>query len=175
MYVIEPKYNGEGFDIRRSLALLSAIHRAIVSYHGPLPNIEFSFSVNDVPDPGRVSKPIWTLSRRIDAEEEWLMPDFGYWSWDIDLIGSYEQVRHDIMAVETDFRQKKPLAVWRGAKNNHVRADLLREATGRTWSDVREIVWGGKTLFRTSAKGQFIKMADHCRYKYLIQTEGTSA
>lgn len=100
------------------------------------------------------------------------MPDFGYWSWDIDLVGSYEEVRRNIRAVETDFRQKKPLAVWRGAKNNDVRADLLRVATGRTWSDVQEIVWAGKSWFHTGSKGQFIRMADHCRYKYLIQTEG---
>ncbi|KAI9667396.1 MAG: hypothetical protein M1821_000211 [Bathelium mastoideum] len=174
LFIIEPKYNGDGYDLRRSLAILSSIYRALVTYHGPLPNIEFSFSVSDVPDPDHFGKPIWTSCRRTDAEEEWLMPDFGFWSWDIGLIGSYEHVRQEIAAVETDFRQKRPLAVWRGAKNNDLRADLLRVATGRTWSDVQEIIWAGKTFFRTKSRGQFIKMAEHCKYKYLIQTEGAS-
>ena len=100
------------------------------------------------------------------------MPDFAFWSWDIDLLGSYEQVRQDMLAADGEFRDKIPQAVWRGAKINQLRADLLRVATGRTWSDVQEVVWTGKTLFRTKSKDNFIRMADHCKYKYLIQTEG---
>ncbi|KAL9077608.1 MAG: hypothetical protein Q9157_003278 [Trypethelium eluteriae] len=174
LYVIEPRYNGEGYDIRRALAVLDSIHRAVVAYHGRIPNVEFSFSVNDVPDPDHAAKPIWTLRRRVDAKEKWLMPDFGYWSWGLDHIGSYEQVRREIAAIETDFREKKPLAVWRGARENNARADLLHVAMGRTWSDVQEIVWAGKTGFRSKSRGGFIRMADHCKYKYVIQTEGAS-
>ncbi|KAL9096838.1 MAG: hypothetical protein Q9165_000802 [Trypethelium subeluteriae] len=174
LYVIEPRYNGEGYDIRRALALLSSIHRAVVAYHGTIPNVEFSFSINDVPDPDHAAKPVWTLRRRVDAKEKWLMPDFGYWSWDLDLNGSYEQIRREIAAIETDFREKKPLAVWRGAKSNNVRTDLLNVAAGRTWSDVKEIAWPGMTWFRSESQGEFIRIADLCRYKFVIQTEGAS-
>jgi hypothetical protein len=71
-----------------------------------------------------------------------VMPDFGYWSWPIDVIGEYTQVRQDIIENEPEWTKKVPKAVWRGStKTNVLREALVNVSKGRSWSDVEEISW----------------------------------
>lgn len=157
----------------RALALLGSIHRAITAFDGPIPNIEFAFSVEDIAnfdDPGKW--PLWALARPHDKEEQWVMPDFGFWAWDTDLVGTYEQVRQGIAEQEPRLLDKKPQAVWRGASLaifNSLRTDLLEVTNGKEWADVREVVWEEE---RDDKNNHFIKIVDHCDYLFLIQTEG---
>ncbi|KAL9097572.1 MAG: hypothetical protein Q9165_000468 [Trypethelium subeluteriae] len=155
------------YDIRRAIAMLGSIHRAISAYHGPIPNIEFSLSVEDIADAEEARKPLWVMTRRAEEEYQWMMPDFGYWSWDMEVLGSYEQVRQEMADKVKPFETKRAAALWRGAKLNKIREDLLNITRDKPWADVREIIWG-------SEMNDVIRMADHCQYQYLIQTEGNS-
>ena len=147
--------------------MLGSIHRAVTAYPGPIPNIEFSLSVEDIADEEDFKKSLWVMTRRAEEEYQWMMPDFGYWSWDMEVLGSYEQVRQEMADKVEPFEQKKPAALWRGAKLNAIREALMKVTQDKPWADVKEIVWG-------SDMNDVIRMADHCHYQYLIQTEGNS-
>lgn len=156
----------------RGLAVLHSIHRALITSPTPLPNIEFSFSVSDVADPTNLGRSIWALSRTQEKEEKWLLPDFGYWSWPVDLIGGYDQVRREIASSELDFSSKKKQVVWRGAiKTNTLRRDLIRVTRNKDWADVQAIEWHNST--NVAAASNSITIPDHCQYQFVIQTEGT--
>ncbi|KAI9656223.1 MAG: hypothetical protein M1821_004886 [Bathelium mastoideum] len=174
LYVIEAKYEPYSLDIIRALAILGSIHRAITAFKGPIPNIEFTFSVEDIANLDNPGKwPLWALARAHDHEEHWVMPDFGFWAWDTDLVGSYEQVRQGIIAQEPDIFDKKPQAIWRGAalaEYNSIRRDLLDVTKDKEWADVREVVW---EQVPDDKSNHFVKIVDHCNYLFLIQTEGT--
>lgn len=101
------------------------------------------------------------------------MPDFGYWSWPLDVVGDYTQVRRDIRENEEEWQRKTPKAVWRGATStNELRKSLLHEAEGRSWSDVQEIVWANRTTLAPGMAELSLSMAEHCRYQYVVHTEG---
>lgn len=101
------------------------------------------------------------------------MPDFGYWSWPLELVGSYSQIRAEIMENEVDWDKKTPKAVWRGAaKTNKLRADLLEATRGQRWADVQEVFWNNRTDLRAESAATALSMAEHCAYQFVIQTEG---
>lgn len=104
------------------------------------------------------------------------MSDFAYFSWPMNgLIGSYETVRSRISEREPAWKDKIDKAFWRGfVKTNKARKDLTKAAEGKNWSDIRGIEWSGaKTVTKASQK-YAVSVVDHCAYKYLIGTEGTS-
>lgn len=101
--------------VSRALGTLHQIDRAIVTSPEPLPNIEFSIVVSDFPDEKHQHHTFWSLSRLAMDKEVWLMPDFGYWSWPLGLVGNYEQIRAEIKANEVMWENKDPRALWRGA------------------------------------------------------------
>ena len=132
----------------------------------PLPNVEFTFNVEDNPNDGIEPVGItWALTRRDGMDQVWLMPDFGYWSWANDVVSSYERVRQKIVEVEPPFNEKIPKAVWRGAALNSQRETLLDVSKEKPWSDVQAIVWG-------DAESNMLPIYDHCRYMFVIHTEG---
>lgn len=141
----------------------------------PLPNTEFSFMVADVvPDPEGKQFPIWGLARKHEDEGIWLMSDFGYWSWPLDLVGGYDEVRREIVESEIPFAEKKKQAVWRGAvaTNGH-REELIRSAERKPWADVKAIVWAGMSDISPEDTGKALSMPQHCQYQFVIHTEGT--
>ncbi|KAI9652928.1 MAG: hypothetical protein M1821_007775 [Bathelium mastoideum] len=165
LYIIESHMdNSPGvYDLYRAMAILGSLNRVIVADQGPIPNIEFVFSVSDVEwNPA----PAWTLCRAPDDETHWVMPDFGYWAWDNTVVGSYDQLLRELEDKPTKFSQKKELALWRGADSNEERHNLLQAAEGQRWADIEAVSWG-------SPEG-FVQVVDHCDYQYLIQTEGNS-
>ncbi|KAF2435421.1 hypothetical protein EJ08DRAFT_580281 [Tothia fuscella] len=173
LYVVDAKWADHGFDVPRALALLSSINRAIDSYPDPLPNIEFSVGLGDWPGTDSKSRPLWVLTRRFDEEDKWVMPDFGYWSWPLDVIGAYSQVRSDITENEPDWSDKINKAVWRGATGtNDLRKLLVEVSEGKKWSDVKEISWENSTHMAIGMDALSISMSEHCNYKYVIHTEG---
>lgn len=134
-----------------------------------MPNIEFSFNIEDIPNDEETPTGItWALTRRKNQQHLWLMPDFGYWSWAADVVGSYEKVLDKIAEDERLFMEKDQRAVWRGAGFNEQRKTLLEVSKGRPWADIESIVWDDDPDKR---KG-IIPIHDHCRNMFVIHTEG---
>ncbi|QDS69153.1 hypothetical protein FKW77_010495 [Venturia effusa] len=154
-------------DVPRALAILHSIQRAIHAHPGELPNIEFSMCLGDVASRPEEVHAVWALAKLREQEEQWIMPDFGYWSWPNDNMGEYSQVRREIRDTEPAWNDKRPLAVWRGAPaTNPLREDLIKVSEGKSWSDVKAIDWANQDNFLT--------MPEHCHYQYVIHTEGHS-
>lgn len=174
LYILNEKIFNNEYDASRAQAILHALHRAIITSPEPLPNIEFSFSVADVvADPGETRRPIWALARKAAEEEIWLMSDFGYWSWPLDLVGEYEQIRREISVAEIDFDTKKKQAVWRGAvATNEHRTELVQVTANKEWADVKPISWAGVSELSPGEEVKAISMPEHCTYQFVIHTEG---
>ncbi|KAF2090786.1 hypothetical protein K490DRAFT_15486, partial [Saccharata proteae CBS 121410] len=162
----------------RMLSVLQAIQRAITAYAGDLPNIEFSFTVDDgayfaVYD-NTTQATTWALTREPteDNDNLWLMPDFGFYSWE-GPAGEYTALLRAIEADEVPFSQKDRRAVWRGAKSPAgpvpVRADLLKVSKGKEWADIEEIRWDDAP---DKGPTNLIPMSKHCKYTFPVHTEG---
>ena len=176
LYVVETHAAQE--DHRRKIvAILSSIHRALTSFPStaPLPTFEFIFSIedklDDIADP-RKYPPIWALGRKATEESVWLMPDFGFWAWEnkYNKIGPYDQVASRIVAREQEvpWEEKKPQLVWRGKLSfaPKLRRGLLDATRGKSWGDVKELVW--------TRKSNFLSMEEHCDYMFIAHVEGSS-
>jgi alpha-ketoglutarate-dependent taurine dioxygenase len=112
----------------------------------------------------------------VDDQETWLMPDFGYWSWPLELVGGYEQIRMQIEENEPQWSNKIPKLFWRGAeKQNEVRTYLKKETRGKKWADVKEVGWKNRTDVSASSAGTATSIVDHCDYQFLAHTEGGSS
>ena len=100
------------------------------------------------------------------------MPDFGYWSWPLDLVGEYQQIRRDMQESEVEWEKKIPKALWRGAvkTNKEVRGALMKVTRGKSWADVNEVIW--KSRMAVTAESNALPIMDHCKYQFLIHTEG---
>lgn len=160
---------------RKIVAILSSIHRAVTTTPTQKHNqtIEFIFSVEDkledVADP-RKNHPIWSLGRKAAEESVWLMPDFGFWAWEHahTKIGPFDQVAARVVARERDvpWEEKTPQLVWRGKLSfaPKMRRALLDAARGKSWGDVRELVW--------TRKSNFLSLEEHCDYMFIAHVEG---
>lgn len=177
LYILKETVLANEYDSSRALAILHAIHRAIITSPEPLPDTEFAFSVADiVEDPEELRRPTWGLARKEKEEEIWLMSDFGYWSWPLDLVGGYDEIRREISDAEIDFAAKKKQAVWRGAlATNEHRPELIRATEGKEWADVKAISWAGVSELTPEDQGKAISMPQHCQYQFVIHTEGKFA
>ncbi|KAK0637551.1 Protein O-glucosyltransferase 1 [Lasiodiplodia hormozganensis] len=159
---------------QRTLAVLQSIQRAITAYPGDIPNIEFSFVVDDgayfAVYNNETSATTWALTREPQDDNLWLMPDFGFYSWE-GPAGEYSALLRAIAKDEMPFEQKDPRAIWRGAKapagHVQVRSDLLKVSKGKDWADIEEIVWGGE-----GEPKNLIPMSKHCKYMFPVHTEG---
>ncbi|KAF2162390.1 hypothetical protein M409DRAFT_27398 [Zasmidium cellare ATCC 36951] len=174
-----------GFARRERVgSALSNLYRAISAVPDPrqLPNIEFTLDTLDDPNPRTGRRPgrtVWAWDRHTSDEETWVMPDFDGWSYAGGSVKggvtAYNSFRDQIAEVEDALEKegeeaggawevKTPKALWRGtidlgnSNAPHMRADLVKAAEGKSWSDVR-----GE---------HFVKQVDHCRWQYLIHTEG---
>ncbi|KAF2401047.1 hypothetical protein EJ06DRAFT_556497 [Trichodelitschia bisporula] len=170
--IVDTNWADHGWDIPRALAILHSIHRAVLSSRAErIPNIEFAVSVGDWPGDPIDEHPIWVLTRHRDQPNKWVMPDFGFWSWPIDFIGEYTQVRRDIEENEPAWDNKDTRLVWRGAtKTNALREALVRVSKGKAWSDVQEIKWNDEELMKQTA----LSIPEHCNYRFVAHTEGHS-
>ena len=175
LYVIQVLCMGEDHR-KKVVSVLSSILRAITAIPSrkDIPDIEFFFTIEDMADDPNV--PLWVLTRRMQDEEVWLMPDFGFWSWNIEGIGPYSQVVSEIATRDADpderWSKKIPKLVWRGKPsfNFKLRRALLDAARGKPWSDVRSIQWKSEA----SMRDDFITAVDQCDYMFLAHTEGRS-
>lgn len=101
------------------------------------------------------------------------MPDFGFWSWPLDLVGGYEEIRLQISETEPQFNEKKRRAVWRGAlETNKHKEELLRVTESKAWADVKAIKWSNAKDPEINDGSSPLSMPEHCQYQFLIHTEG---
>jgi hypothetical protein len=156
---------------QKAVATLSAMYRAILAApaSADIPNIEFVFSVEDLP--AQPAKPMWSLARRAQDHNLWLIPDFGFWSWDMPTLGTIDEVAIETVQrekVET-WDQKIEKLVWRGKITfaPKLRRALLDAAKGKPWSDVGQLKWQDPNF-----KEQFLGPVDQCNYMFIAHAEG---
>ncbi|KAJ9191934.1 CAZyme family GT90 [Paecilomyces variotii] len=182
LYVVDFNYNPVTYS--RGRATLSAIYRALRSIPNrhDLRSAEFIFMTEDYAPswPG----PIFAYSKRDSEENVWLMPDFAYWSWPEVNVGPYWDIRRRIIAVDDgiaidgrsqrgiDFHRKKKQLFWRGttATAPELRGQLMKMTEKKSWASVHAIDWNNEEHLRK----EVIPMEDHCRYMFLMHTEGRS-
>lgn len=154
------------------------IYRAISAVPDPsvLPNVEFTLDRMDHPNPspqkpGRVA---WGWTRHVTEDNNtWVMPDFNGWAssfWDT--VGGYRAFRERSKKYLTPFEDKTKKALWRGQINvgqkvSEIRKSLLEASKDKSWSDIEEIRWD-------SGLGHPVQMEEHCKWQFLIHTEGNS-
>ena len=169
LYVVATRARNDDHR-RKILAVLSAIHRALVADRDRRQrDIEFVFSVEDkVEDVTSPEFPVWVFSRTAVEEAVWLMPDFGFWAWDnpVNPIGPYDQVVEQIQHSEVPWPEKRPQLVWRGKPSfaPKLRRALLEAARGKPWGDVKQVDWYGRA--------NILRMEDHCKYMFIAHVEG---
>ena len=154
----------------RSFAVLSQIHRALITSPERVPNIEFTFSVDDRLPP----LPQWAFAREPLDGTTWLMPDFGFWSWPETNVGAFSEARIKAAAVDqsTNWTAKEPKLLWRGAPMGlPLREGLLDATSDKSWADVKSLDWHPSD---GSSVQDLKSMDEHCRYKFLAHTEGNS-
>ena len=135
--------------------------------------------ITDLPDDATTEShtdhTFWALSRLPHDKKTWLMPDFGYWSWPLDLIGNYEQIRVEMAQNQPAWEKRIQKVLWRGAlKTNKLRQTMYRATRGKSWADIEEVKWKNQTMVSAGSTASAISMVDHCKYQYLLQTEGRS-
>lgn len=154
---------------KRTLAALYSLHQAIAADATVIPNIEFIISLDDMVD--TPSQPVWALTRRTQDQNLWLIPDFGFWSWDIEDIGAIDDIAEQIIRDEAAFGldSKTQKLVWRGTTKMlpKLRRDLLDATRGKPWSDVA-------ALSSVAPPSNYISAAEQCRYMFLVHAEGIS-
>jgi hypothetical protein len=151
---------------KKGLAILYSINRAISIDGRTTPDIEFVFSIDDMVENPR--QPIWTVSRRSQDHNLWLMPDFGFWSWDVQDLGTISDIIEQIIMNEavTEWGAKHQKLVWRGQLQMlpRLRRALLDASRGKAWSEVKALIPG--------LSGNYIGAADQCRYMFIAHAEG---
>ena len=174
LYVIQIVCKGEDHR-KKVVATLASIYRAMTAtpWRRDLPNVEFIFTIEDMADDP--DHPLWVLTRRIEDHQLWLMPDFGFWSWNVDGIGPYTQVVSEISTREVDRKwdKKEEKLVWRGKLSfaPKLRRALLDAAHDKSWSAVRALQW----FSEDSMMNDFMSSVDQCNYLFIAHTEGRSA
>ncbi|KAF2674938.1 DUF821 domain-containing protein [Microthyrium microscopicum] len=171
LYIIDVEWADHGYDVPRAIAILHSINRAVISYPGKLPNIEFALNLSDWPlDPDH-RWPLWVFTRHEEDPEKWVVPDFGYWSWPESFMGEYSELRHEIRENEPSWQHKFPKAVWRGAiATNELREELLKKSKNKPWADIKSITWDDKANLKKIG----LTIPQHCNYKFVVHTEGHS-
>lgn len=154
---------------KKALAILYAMQRSIPMDGRPTPNIEFIFSVEDFAlNP---AQPIWTLARRPQDHNLWLIPDFGFWSWDLPDLGTLGDVVDQVIRDEasTEWNMKIPKLVWRGKPQMlpKLRRSLLDATAGKPWSDVEGLIPGPSAV-----PENYLSAADQCKYMFIAHAEG---
>ncbi|SJX62208.1 uncharacterized protein SRS1_13055 [Sporisorium reilianum f. sp. reilianum] len=180
----------EGGESRIS-ALLHLLHTAVVtdpSSFAPETDddatntgVELVLSEADK-DASPTSDAVWVLSKRASEAESkgtWLLPDFGFAGWPEAGIASFDEFLHLAQLQDhlVPWSQKADRVLWRGLANGYPprvdllsRTDPLKVPGADKWADVKQ------TSFHDVGADfhPIIPMHEHCRHKFLVQTEGNS-
>jgi hypothetical protein len=154
---------------KKGLAIVYSICRSISPHGRPIPNIEFVFSIEDRGIDS--TQPIWTLSRRPQDENLWLMPDFGFWSWDLQDLGTIDDIVEEVLKYESSSEAgtKIQKLVWRGKLQMlpTLRRALLAASKDKSWSDVAGLIPGPSLV-----PENYLSAVDQCKYMFVAHAEG---
>ncbi|KAF2175384.1 hypothetical protein K469DRAFT_610969 [Zopfia rhizophila CBS 207.26] len=175
----ESCYVTNGNERERILGTLAQIDRAITTStpsDPPIPNIEFSISLDDLPRRSKANGTFFAFTRKDTPlyDDTWLMPNYAYWSWNYTHAPSWNSIRRDIQEGEkrVSWKEKDPRVVWRGKiKMARLREQLVKVSSGKGWSDIKPVVINNSTDEHTK---DVMNLREFCRYKFTAQTEGTS-
>ena len=184
LYLRQVREGGES----RISALLHLLHTALTSdpssfstHHPDGTGIELVLSEADK-DASPTSSAVWVLSKKLSEPKTtgtWLLPDFGFAGWPEAGIASFDEFLHLAQLQDhlIPWAQKGDKILWRGLANGYPpRVDLLsrtdprKVAGAESWADVKQ------TSFHDVGEEfhPLIPMHEHCRHKFLVQTEGNS-
>ncbi|KAF2438656.1 hypothetical protein P171DRAFT_525793 [Karstenula rhodostoma CBS 690.94] len=175
LYVLQT-FLVDNINRQKAVASLAALHRALSAARDrpAIPNAEFVLSVEDLP--AHPEKPLWMLARRAQDQDLWLMPDFGWWSWDMPSLGALDDVAAEALQREqlVPWDAKKQKLVWRGKLNfsPKLRRALVEAAKGKPWSDVGQVTWEDTDFKEPGA--HFLGPVDQCEYMFIAHAEGRS-
>ncbi|KAM0751095.1 hypothetical protein T439DRAFT_325250 [Meredithblackwellia eburnea MCA 4105] len=144
-------------------AIIASMHDAILASPEPIPDFDLYLRPNDK---GYANTAFETVQPR-PGKQAWLIPDFGFYSWPEPILTNYKGVVREIERVEREisWEEKSSKVFWRGAFLSAVRDRLRETVRNKPWADIAEIKWKDK------GNGS-VPLWDHCRNKYLLQTEG---
>ncbi|KAF2198908.1 hypothetical protein GQ43DRAFT_138441 [Delitschia confertaspora ATCC 74209] len=172
----EKCYVKNGNERERILGTLSQISLALATAppSDPLPDIEFSITLDDLPRRSKLHGSFWAYTRKDGPayDDVWLMPNYAYWSWNYTKAPSWQSIRRSIADTEqvTGWGAKHNKLVWRGKpKMADLRGDLLAMSAGKSWSDVKGVV-----INEHRDSSDLLTLEEFCGYRYTVQTEGTS-
>jgi hypothetical protein len=172
-------YVENGNERERILGTLAQIDRSLATSPNSdpsVPNIEFSLSLDDLPRRSKEHGTFFAYTRQEGRvyDDIWLMPNYAYWSWNYTHAPSWNTLRREIAQTEKEvsWQKKDPRVVWRGkVKMAELRKELLRVSDGKRWSDIKPVVINDAS---DAHQRDVMDPKDFCRYKFTVQTEGTS-
>lgn len=172
----------EGGESRIS-ALLHLLHTAVTTDPSSFTSADdpsgtgIELVLSEADKDASSSDAVWVLSKRVDepaSKGTWLLPDFGFAGWPETGISSFDEFLHlaSLQDVLVPWNLKPDRILWRGLANGYPpRMDLLAQTRGEDeWADVKQ------TSFHDTGAEFFplVPMHEHCRHKFLVQTEGNS-
>ena len=176
--VLEAKRTWGDFWGPRAVFFFQLFERALLGAAAlgeKLPSVEFSMFIDDRPNmPSSDAAPkdthlMWGSNRNFNAPQDervWLLPDFEYWKGPA--ASSWDEMQRRAWQHDAPFTSKIPKVLWRGVKhtNRKLRGPLLDVTKDQEWADVVEVDW--------ARRENFIDLDDHCRYAFLVHTEGVA-
>lgn len=170
LYIISTAPDTDPQIIHQRTAILSQLHRAILTSPSRLSDTPFAFVVNDNPKNNS-----WVFSRpnKHSTYNILVMPSFAFWSWPSPTLGTFDDImaRIDIVERQNPWEKKIDKVVWRGTPwfnspgHPTLRQDLLKATHNREWADVASL---NKSVDNSLAIEEF------CKYRYVVYTEGVT-
>ncbi|KAK7187134.1 hypothetical protein DPSP01_004043 [Paraphaeosphaeria sporulosa] len=170
LYILTTAPDKTSQILHQRTAILSQLHRALLTSPARLPNTPFAFVVNDSP-----RNHSWAFSRPNKQSDYnlFVMPSFAFWSWPSPTLGAFDATVSRIVSLEetTPFDRKIDKVAWRGTPwfnplgHPTLRQDLLKATRHREWADVAAL---------NTSTDNALAIEDFCRYKYVMYTEGVT-
>lgn len=146
----------------RNKNTISMINDVLKKYK--LPNTEFLVNTDDMLKSDVNYFPIFTMSRR--KNQTYLTyPDHTFYKWEEAKTDSWANERKAIMKKCKKYKKKINKIMFRGANTHYIREYLANEKI--QFFDIK--------IVDVNKKNQkFVKLSDHCKWKYLLHIPGIS-
>ena len=159
---------------------VSTAHLLLEAAHAMRDQLVKSFSVeiftgDSLADPP--SQPHFAYCAALDQPQTVMIPDFVFWGRQEAGIDNFEATRHEILQASRR-EPEDPRLFWIGnPKTNPIRERFLELAATESRIHTGALQWMNITCEHGSQRlktegAAFVSLADHCRYRYLIDLEG---
>ncbi|KAL9078637.1 MAG: hypothetical protein Q9157_002436 [Trypethelium eluteriae] len=152
----------------RIIGTLALIYDAVATAQpGTIPNSVFAWCSDD--DTLRAHRrTVMGYNRHYAWEDQrdiWVIPDFGYWTWQKAMAESYRDLRRRLHHISDHMKwsDKIPQILWRGDPHvNKIRRDLMAITEDKAWANVGPC----------QQDECHVSMPNHCKFMFLAHTEG---